>query len=160
MTKTAAKKVVAVKKKDVLDPRKADFLTGYIDPKSPTYCNAFQSAIAAGYSKEYAQNITHLMPDWLSERIGQERRIRLAEKHLDEVLELPIEVQAMGAFGPIIDKESKQPVMVKSMEVVKQKTKVTEFVLERLDKKNYGKDNSVKIGFNFNITDAKSRYEA
>lgn len=165
MPKTAKKKapkriraVVIKEKKELLDPRQALFLNAYIDPKSKTFGNAYQSALGAGYSENYATTITAKAPEWLEENGRRERRIALAEKHLDEVLDLPIKVQAMGAFGPIVDKKTKKPVMVNSMEVVKQKTKVMEFALERLDKKNYGKDSGVKIGFQFNIAGAKENY--
>lgn len=51
------------------DPRQALFLEGYLSPDSDTFANAKQSAIAAGYSNEYAENITHIMPTWLSDKI-------------------------------------------------------------------------------------------
>ncbi len=68
------------------DPRQVKFLEYYLDTKSDTYSNALQSGLKAGYSQEYAENITHLMPDWLSERIGDEKLVDLAEKALLEAL--------------------------------------------------------------------------
>jgi phage terminase small subunit len=53
-----------------VDPRQSMFLQAYLDPQSETFSNAYQSAINAGYSEEYAQNITSLMPDWLSDSIA------------------------------------------------------------------------------------------
>ena len=35
------------------DPRQALFLKHYLDPKSPTFSNALQSALKAGYEQEY-----------------------------------------------------------------------------------------------------------
>lgn len=52
-----------------LSPQQIDFLKYYTDPKSGTFSNATQSAIKAGYSQDYADNLTSLMPDWLSENI-------------------------------------------------------------------------------------------
>lgn len=52
------------------DPRQSEFLKAYLDPKSATFSNALQSALEAGYSQEYAENIKSLMPDWLSESIA------------------------------------------------------------------------------------------
>ena len=52
------------------DPRQALFLTYYLDPKSDTFSNALQSALEAGYSQEYAENIMSLMPSWLSDTIA------------------------------------------------------------------------------------------
>ena len=48
-----------------LSPRQIEFLRLYNDPKSETFGNALQSALKAGYSQEYAENITSLFPDWL-----------------------------------------------------------------------------------------------
>lgn len=146
-------------KREILDPRQVAFLKAYYNPASKTFANALQTGLAVGFSREYSENITGRKPSWFveAENVGRERRIQLAERHLDETLKLAIEVPAMGAFGPIIDKKTKKPVMVKSMEVVKQKTKVTEFVLERLNRKDYGKEGP-KIGLQFNFGDRKSNY--
>lgn len=54
---------------DELNPKQADFLNHYLDKSSPTYANALQSAIKAGFSEEYAKKITVLAPKWLSESI-------------------------------------------------------------------------------------------
>lgn len=40
------------------DPQKQAFLHNYYSPESDTYANAYQSAVAAGYSKSYAKIIT------------------------------------------------------------------------------------------------------
>ena len=70
-----------------VDPRQAEFLKGYLDPKSPTYSNALQSGLKAGYSEEYSQNILSLYPDWLSEAIDSEKLLRKAEKRLEQLLD-------------------------------------------------------------------------
>lgn len=41
----------------ILDDKKQTFLANYYDPKSETYANAYQSAIAAGYTHHYARTI-------------------------------------------------------------------------------------------------------
>lgn len=68
------------------DPRQAEFLINYLDPKSETFSNALQSAIKAGYSQEYGENIMSLMPDWLSESIADSELLKLAEKRLKQLL--------------------------------------------------------------------------
>jgi len=70
----------------VADPRQIEFLTYYLDKDSETYSNALQSALKAGYSQEYAESITHKMPNWLAEKIGDEKLVNLAEKALLEAL--------------------------------------------------------------------------
>ena len=43
--------------KDKLDPRQLTFVKCYTDPDSPTCGKAYQSAIKAGYSHEYAKQL-------------------------------------------------------------------------------------------------------
>lgn len=69
------------------DPRQSLFLKHYLDPKSETFSNAYQSAIKAGYEEEYAQNLTGQMPKWLSESIRTEQMLNKAEKNLDILME-------------------------------------------------------------------------
>lgn len=61
---------------DELNPRQIDFLRYYLDPKEKeTFSNAYQSAVKAGFTEEYAKNITGQMPEWLSENIRRRERI-------------------------------------------------------------------------------------
>lgn len=71
----------------IADPRQEKFLSAYLDPKSPTWSNALQSALHAGYEQEYAENITHLMPTWLSDAIGDSALISKALVNLQEALD-------------------------------------------------------------------------
>jgi len=50
-----------------LNPQQQTFLRHFLDPKSETWGNYYQSAKKAGYSEEYSQNISGQMPGWLSE---------------------------------------------------------------------------------------------
>ena len=71
-----------------LTPQQIEFLRYYTDPKSATFSNATQSAIKAGYSQDYADNLTSLMPDWLSENIGRRKRmLEKAEKRLEILID-------------------------------------------------------------------------
>lgn len=47
------------------DPRKQDFLARYYNPSSETYANAYQSALAAGYSQNYSKQLTAVGNDWI-----------------------------------------------------------------------------------------------
>lgn len=81
---------------DNLEPRQILFLKHYLDPKSKTFSNALQSALEAGYTKEYAENITHLMPDWLSDAIGDSQMLKKAEDNLRRAMEIPVEDKELG----------------------------------------------------------------
>lgn len=98
-----------------------NFLAYYTDPKSTTWSNALQSALKAGYTETYASNITVSMPDWLLENIGDMRRLRKAEKNLDEVQNLDI-YNEVGRPDP---------------QLIEKRTKVDMFIAERLDKTKY-----------------------
>lgn len=112
-----------------LDERQIRFLALYTDPRSKTFSNAKQSAIEAGYSKEYAENITHLMPEWLSENIGDMSRLSKALDALDEALEIDV-----------FDEEGKI-----NTSVFKTKVDVGKFVAERLGKDKYSKKTQTDI---------------
>lgn len=71
-----------------LDARQAQFISKYFGPTSKTYLNAYRSALAAGYKKEYAENITSQMPMWLSEQLGYRNRVvTKAKNRLESFLE-------------------------------------------------------------------------
>lgn len=50
-----------------LTPQQELFLKGYLDPQSETFSNAKQSALQAGYKKEYAKSISSLKPKWVTQ---------------------------------------------------------------------------------------------
>lgn len=164
------------------DPRQALFLSYYLDPTSPTFSNAKQSAIRATYSEEYADNITSQMPAWLSDSLGHARMVERAERHLDEVLGVPILVQAMGAFGPLfrkiptgqykyVTKKGKrkkvemfdeEPIMVYNPSLMREKEKAVEFVLAAHKKALYGKEpkqaNSPGIAIQVNVDRDREKF--
>ena len=72
----------------ILDPRQSLFKEYYLDPNSQTFSNAQQSALRAGYSEEYAKNITGQGNEWFSEIIRDREMIEKAERNLDEFLDL------------------------------------------------------------------------
>lgn len=52
-------------------PKQIDFAMRYYLPASPTYGNALQSALKAGYSQEYAENITTFNLEWMEKIISE-----------------------------------------------------------------------------------------
>lgn len=105
----------------LLTPQQELFLERYTNPKSPTFGNATQSAKDSGYSDTYAENITDAMPDWLLENIGDMKRLRRAEKNLEEVQNIQIYNEEGKLDANLIDK----------------RTKVDMFIAERLNKDKY-----------------------
>lgn len=70
-----------------LNPQQQKFLEVFLDPNSETWGNYRQSALKAGYSQDYADNISVQMPDWLNDNLGKSRRVIKAEKNLDTALD-------------------------------------------------------------------------
>lgn len=105
----------------LLTPQQELFLAEYTNPKSDNFGNAVQSALKAGYTENYANNITGLMPEWLFENIGDMKRLRKAEKNLDEVQNIQIYNEEGKIDANLIDK----------------RTKVDMFIAERLNKDKY-----------------------
>lgn len=102
----------------VADPRQELFLSGYLNPKSETWSNALQSALKAGYTQEYADNIMALMPTWLSDAIGDNVLLQKASRNLGMALEGHLDDQEKGG----------RPLQYKA----------TEFVLKGLQKNKWG----------------------
>lgn len=70
-----------------LNPQQETFLKNFLDPKSLNFGNYRQSAMAAGYSQDYADNISVQMPEWLFNSLGKSRKVIKAEKNLDDALD-------------------------------------------------------------------------
>lgn len=107
----------------VLNPQQEAFLSYYTNPSSDTFGNALQSALKAKYAKEYAENITALMPDWLLENIGRFNMLKKAERNLDKILDL--DTNEGGTLKVVAD--------------------TSKFVAERLGKREYGMKQDVNV---------------
>lgn len=68
------------------DPRQKLCWDLYVNPKSETFGNGFQSGIKAGYEKNTAKQITR--SDWFIEKIRRLNMLSKAEKVLDDCLEM------------------------------------------------------------------------
>jgi len=82
------------KRVKTIDPRQAAFKQYYIDPNSPSFANARASAIRAGYTEQYADNITAQQPAWLGDLLQDTQVIRaemlaLSERNLKSVVSEP-----------------------------------------------------------------------
>ena len=70
----------------ILTPQQETFLSYYLSPKSATWGNAYQSALKAEYSEEYATNITGQMPKWLDEALSDSNLVEKAMKNLSDFI--------------------------------------------------------------------------
>lgn len=165
-----------------LDPRKAKFMQFYYDRESPTWGNAKQSAIAAGFGENYACQITYRKPQWWLDFVRQQNMADLIEQHFTEVMQLPSVVQAMGAFGPLFAKETikeevgvfktgkrkgqkkfvkreiKVPIMVPATSIIKEKTAVAKIAAPAHNPEKYRQKATGKVSYIFNIRAAREEF--
>jgi len=109
-----AKLATYVEKNDISDPRKQAFLEAYFIPSSPSYSNAYQSALRAGFAPSYANQITSTAKPWIQDfrRSLQERIVNTAERRGLELLEggnAKVSADMVKFFLPALDKETYAP---------------------------------------------------
>lgn len=78
------------KAKEALDPRQALFLEYYLRPGTETFSNIYQSAIKAGYSETYADNMRAKTLEWVSGNVGlvtKDELVTKAKRNLDKLLD-------------------------------------------------------------------------
>jgi|SRR3990167_500846 len=97
------------------DPRQELCLSYYFDPKSKTFGDLKNSAVHAGFTVSYADNLFALLPEWLSDAMGQHKMLSKAERNLDNMLDL---------------KENSEGKL-------RVKADITKFIAERLGKRKY-----------------------
>lgn len=149
------------------DPRQSLFLALFLDPKSATFSNALQSGLKAGFSQEYSENLTSLMPDWLSDKLGELDMLRKAERNLLKVLDLETNLPVIGMFGHVYEqiptgKHNKNTgkqifkrgklITAENHKLLAIQADVTKFVSERLGRHKYGPkeaQNNTIINLNF-----------
>lgn len=173
------KSIVESKDAPILTEQQALFLNYYYDSESPTWYNAKQSAIKAGFGENYACQITYRKPDWWLDMVRRSPLIGKIEQHFDEVMNLPNVTQAMGAFGPIFTKEKvreqvgyfkngkpkfkvktiKTPVYVANTQIIKAKNEVSKIAAPAHDPDRYGKKAGNNNKFVFNMAVVKERYK-
>jgi hypothetical protein len=105
-----------------LNPQQLLFKEAYTNPNSETFGNATKSAIGAGYGPEYAEQILSDGGNWISEILGDVKRLQKAEKVLDAVLDTPT---------------NGDPALINAV------TKVAMFTAETLGKAKYSKRSEV-----------------
>jgi len=77
-----------------LTPKMKLYLAYYNDPQSPTFNNSLQSALRAGYSQQYAENITSkaTRSSWKDAKTTfYEEMLEKAEKNLSKLVDMPLE---------------------------------------------------------------------
>lgn len=168
----------------ILNPQQALFMSYYSSPDSPTWCNAKQSAIRAGFSEEYASRITYVRPAWMSDFVSQQSFIKKIEGTFDEVMNMPNVSQAIGMTGPMFRTEirleetgevfktgkragqkktrkikERVPIMVPNLKLIKEKIAIAKLAAPAHDPDRYGNKVGNNNKFVFNMAVIKERYK-
>ncbi len=117
-----------------LDPRQDRCWELYTNPKSRTFGNAYQSAMQANYAEGSAAQIT--TQNWFVEKTRRMNLLGKAEKVLEHTIEMETNLPVIGMFGPLIDKETKKPIMKEDANLLKIRQDSAKFVADRLGKKH------------------------
>lgn len=129
-------------KRRVFDPRVDIFKQFYLSPSSYTFMNIRQSALRAGYTDQYARNISVQRPKWWLELIdsaeyNRAEMVKKSESHFINMLETPDTTD---------DRER-----------IKLKQRTAEFVTERLGKDIYSTRQEVTGADGRRLFDVKDR---
>lgn len=111
-----------------LDPRQKLCWDLYVNPRSETFGNAYQSAIKAGYKPKTAKCIT--VETWFMEKTRRLNLLNKAEDVLEECLDMPTESYTSDITG---EKEA----IITSPALIKIKQDTAKFVAERIGKEFY-----------------------
>ena len=130
------------------DPRVTAFKRAYMDATNPkTFCNIRQSALIAGYSEQYAENISgRKRPPkwWLEFRDSQEalraEMLKMSEQHFYKVLQTPDDTNDGDRY--------------------KLKQRTAEFVSERVGKEVYSTRQEVTGADGRRLFDSSKRERA
>lgn len=89
-----------------------------------------------------------LLPDWLSENIGDQSRLHKAERNLEQMLDMSVEQDVISMVGPVIDPKTKKTLKKINPNLLKVKQDTSKFIAERLGKHKY----SLKHEISGNLT--------
>lgn len=110
-----------------LDPRQKLCWDLYVNPESQYFGNAYQAAQFVGYEENTAAVIT--TQTWFKEKLRRLNMLGKAEKVLDEMLEMPVEVLDWEGTG-----DAREQVVTTEPALVKIKQDTAKFLAERLGK--------------------------
>lgn len=135
------------------DPREIKCWEYYLKTVQKGSPNARACALKAGYSEQTANSITQ--HPWFQKRLSKLRRsemINKAEKVLEEILDMPNEIEIMTADG--------MPTGLKKLDtsLINQKRDVAKFIAEKLIKE-YEKKPDVAVYQNVSILDIINNFE-
>lgn len=91
------------------NPKQLLFMEYYMNPESPSFSNAYQSAKRAGYSEEYCKDILYVAPQWMREYKGLSN---MKIEHIEEAL------IKLASFSRESDAKSPDDMRIKALELI------------------------------------------
>lgn len=116
----------------LLDPRQKKCWDAYVNPKSPTFGNATQSAISAGYDEDYAEQIT--TAEWFLVKLRRLNLLGKSEKVLEETIDMPVQTLKIPRYSDEEDEIDEVEYVVTDPALVRVRLDAAKFVAERLGK--------------------------
>ena len=127
------------------------FLSNYINPSSPTFGDAFHSALKAGYKANYANIILCQMPVWLNDKLKRSTMLMKAERNLDKILDMETREPILAAFGLVKDKDG-NIILKENPNLLRTKADVSKFVAEKIGRAVYGSEEPIPTSVTNNLT--------
>jgi hypothetical protein len=101
------------------NPKQLLFMEYYMNPESPSFSNAYQSAKRAGYSEEYSKDILYEAPEWLREYKGLSN---MKIEHIEQSL------IKLASFDRESDAKSPDDMRIKALELL---SKLKGYMIEK-----------------------------
>lgn len=95
-------------------PKNKRFMELYLNPESETFGNAYQSGLAAGFSKHYATNILNVAPKWLASYL---EKSDFTSDHIKQLLQ-SLAISAENSRSPDDTRLKAIELMMKSMGMI------------------------------------------
>lgn len=111
---------------NILSPQQQMAWSNYVDPKSKTFSNAYQSAKKAGYSEEYSSNI--MIEKWWKNKLRILNMLDKAEQNLSDFLEMDTKTKKL-IQNELVEMDDSEKMRIKA--------DITKFVAERVGKARY-----------------------
>lgn len=129
-TKKKVERIVVVN--EITGEKRKLFIAAYVDPGSPTFDNAYKSAVKAGFSDKYSRQILNKNNKWLLDIVRNTNMIDESLEKIRKHVNIKTLEPVMTAFGPYKDKKTKKMLYHEDSKLLKIQQDAAMFVLEKL----------------------------
>lgn len=123
---------------ELLGKIKKSILDGNDLRETAKVCKIIESTLYT-WTRDNYLNISDKIEGW-----KRDRKVMLAAKNVEEMLQLDVIEDKIGAFGPILDPKTKKRIKEINTGILKVKADISKFVLEALEP-NYTKKTTIGV---------------